>query len=500
MPNLQTIGSQAFSGCSNLKDLVLGDVVGCGENAFEGCTGTLSIQGIAEGINSFQKSKFSDIIIRTEGNGATICDNAFAESRCQNVTIEPNVILGKGVFRNCSALITVELPADMTTISEGLFDGCSGLTTMTIPESVTKIEDCAFRGCKSLPSANFPESIEAIGAYAFSDCSLLSNIRIESNVKSLGEKAFSGCTGHLFLNCELPSFTWSASPFSGSRFSKVTLGPQVTKIGDYVFDGLKQLSTVEILGTIEEIGSSSFSGCNALSSINALDRVKIIGSFAFEYCKLLTSVDIHNAIRIGNSAFKYCESLQEVLLPADLHKENIGINPFRGCTNINLDNDCLIVDDKLIALRVKERTSYVLPEHVKEIGTNFFVEEKFSSLRSFFINHHIQKIDEDAFYSFFPMFSYIYVESCNYVGKFAFSTFPSGTTSGSQNVEVEIMYANELYNGGPGILYYKGRNVPKTIDDFGSSTIYILRSMKDAFLNDPSWSQRADRIKATIPG
>ena len=190
LPNVQTIGSQAFSGCSNLKNLVLGNVVSCGENTFEGCTGTLSIQGIAEGIYSFQESKFSDIIIRTGENGNTICDYAFAESRCQNVTIEPNVILGSYVFSGCTSLTSITILEGVTEIGSYVFSGCTGLTSITIPESVTEIGESTFEGCTGLTSITIPESVTEIGQYAFYGCEELSFVKLPTSVVVIRSYAF----------------------------------------------------------------------------------------------------------------------------------------------------------------------------------------------------------------------------------------------------------------------------------------------------------------------
>ena len=49
----------------------------------------------------------------------------------------------------------MEIPASVTSIGRGAFKGCSGLTSVEIPESVTSIGRGAFRGCSGLSSMNF---------------------------------------------------------------------------------------------------------------------------------------------------------------------------------------------------------------------------------------------------------------------------------------------------------------------------------------------------------
>ena len=57
-----------------------------------------------------------------------------------------------------SAITSVEIPNNITSISNDAFFDCSGLTNITIPDSVTSIGRRAFEGCSGLMSVTLPDS------------------------------------------------------------------------------------------------------------------------------------------------------------------------------------------------------------------------------------------------------------------------------------------------------------------------------------------------------
>jgi len=58
-------------------------------------------------------------------------------------------------FFRCSNLVSITIPASVTTIGEGVFRNCTSLTSITIPNSVTTIGGDAFAGCSGLVSVRF---------------------------------------------------------------------------------------------------------------------------------------------------------------------------------------------------------------------------------------------------------------------------------------------------------------------------------------------------------
>lgn len=75
------------------------------------------------------------------------------------------------------------------------FYGCSALTTISIPQEVTSIGTDAYSHCTSLTNINLPEGLTSIGSGALSYCIGLTNISIPLGVTSIGNEAFYGCAG-----------------------------------------------------------------------------------------------------------------------------------------------------------------------------------------------------------------------------------------------------------------------------------------------------------------
>lgn len=72
-----------------------------------------------------------------------------------------------GSFQNCTALTQIGLYARVNKITEQCFYGCSSLTGIDLPDSVKSIERFAFGNCKSLSEVFIPTSVTSIASNAF---------------------------------------------------------------------------------------------------------------------------------------------------------------------------------------------------------------------------------------------------------------------------------------------------------------------------------------------
>lgn len=317
---VQTIGAEAFSGCTRLTELSIpASVTRIGSRAFAGCsglTGTLTLS--------------SDV---------SVAEDAFSD--CPNLTIVIEYApeeLYTWIAADSKATITgytgsesdIVIPETLnslpvTAIGDSAFASNTTLTSVTIPQGVTSIGSNAFSGCTGLKSISIPDSIAAVGSGAFSGCSSLTGTLTFPENAQVAQDAFTGCDN---LTVELPGtaanpsdlFEWSVSGSSititdyiGTDTAVIIPasidGLPVTAIGSYAFASTRKLTSITLPGTITTIGEKAFSYCTGLKSIVMPATISSIERYAFYYCTSLTGSISLIDTDVASSAFTGCRAL-----------------------------------------------------------------------------------------------------------------------------------------------------------------------------------------------
>lgn len=210
------IGNSAFSNCTNLTTVELGnDVTSIGKSAFLKCTQLPSIT-IGDGVISIESGAF---------NGCTALTNANIGSGA----------IGANAFQDCSSLIAVTLGDGVTSIGANAFLRCTALTSMNIGSSVRTIENFAFSGCKALEEVTI--SAAQIGNQAFRSASALKKVTLGDGVEAIPAGAFINCgMGNKNNSPELylKAGTWT----SNGQKTIVAEGAAITT-GNPVFNQIK---------------------------------------------------------------------------------------------------------------------------------------------------------------------------------------------------------------------------------------------------------------------
>ncbi len=295
--------------------------------------------------------------------GAILVSNTYSNGRGVLVFDDEVTSIGDYAFTNCRTLASITIPESVTYIGRESFGGCSNLTSITIPKSVTSLGYYAFAACNKLSEFKgefasdngrclivsgilaafapagikeytIPTSATKIGVGVFYGCDNLKNITIPKSVTKIMPYAFNGYTGSLVVNCNIPAAaSGSEGAFYGGEFKSVTIGNNVTTIGDYAFYDCSSLTSVTIGDSVTTIGYGAFSDCSSLTSVTIPDSVTTIGEWAFSDCSSLTSVTIPNSVTtIGEVAFAWCSSLTGVTIGEGV--TTIGQSAFYHCPNL----------------------------------------------------------------------------------------------------------------------------------------------------------------------
>ena len=303
------IGDNAFSGCTNLKELELPNTLEeIGRSAFDRCP----IETLTINCNITDSIRYN--LLRT--NSVT-----------NNMT---TLIIGEGI-KKIGFHTTGEWDPKM-------FDSRNKLKKVKLPESLTSIGWNTFSNCSELVEINFPPNLEAIvGDYnwgAFRYCTKLSAVDLSSCTKLtyIGANTFLGCealTGIDLSFCKkLDAIKDSA--FEGCKSLKqIKLPEDITYISTYSFKGCIGLTKLDLspytkLHTIEKGAFGDCTGLKDLSLPQSLTQIGYVvtggatdnGYGAFINCSSLTSIDLSrckNLKEIDRGSFKGCTSLTSVI-------------------------------------------------------------------------------------------------------------------------------------------------------------------------------------------
>ena len=349
---ITTISPDAFYGCSNLASITIpSTITTINSNAFLGC------------------SNLSSVYIK---DLAAWCNINFANSNA-------NPLSYASLFLNKKKIVDLEIPNDVTTISNSAFRGLKNILSVKIPGSVISIGKDAFWGCSSLisiisdiekPFAIDEDVFTSNDKDIYATALLIVPVGKRSDyMKADGWKKFTnivevgqgGYVGQTFSDNGISykigeNFTVSVVSGSTKYAGDIVIPSQVdfigktysvTSIDKSAFKDCTGLKSIKISSSIKSIGLDAFDGTTALTAVHISDiaawcNITFTDHFSnpLYYAhhlyidgKEITDLVIPSSVTsIGGYAFYRCSGLKSIVIPNGV--TTIGVSAFYGCSGL----------------------------------------------------------------------------------------------------------------------------------------------------------------------
>ncbi len=169
----------------------------------------------------------------------------------------------------------------VTTIGYNAFSSAMNITKIVLPDSIVDIDDHAFKNCAALIEVEMQDGVQKLGREIFGGCARLEKAIIPDSVVEIDQYIFKGCSSLVSITLpflgDTPDDTANANmrhlfPNDGANLSvpqtlqKVTL-TKITAVYASAFSLCQYLKCVALPATVESIAASSFSFCAELKTI-----------------------------------------------------------------------------------------------------------------------------------------------------------------------------------------------------------------------------------------
>ena len=311
-------------------------------------------------------------------------------------------------FGECTALKRVDMSAcaELTVMPAEMFSNCTSIETLLLPPNLETISPLAFgsrtgfAGLTGLKDITIPATVTSVGGYAFNGCSSLETVTFAegSQLTELGvaERADD-------------DFVTGINIFAGTtNLKKVVLPQNLTLIGVSCFEG-SGVAEINMPSSVTTIGERAFRNCVNIQKVALSPNLIYLGDEVFYGCEKLEEAPLYFGLEyLGAQAFGYT-GLKNAYIPATV--TSIAGNPFAGSTaveSLTLDPDS--ADFKMVDGVLYDKAMFTLiyypanltaetfeiPETVHEFAPGAFAGSK---LKSMVIPEQITAIADSAFQS-----------------------------------------------------------------------------------------------------
>lgn len=315
------IGAYAFADCTSLEEIEFGTIDTLGNNAFDGCT-ALKHAILPDSCTWLWTSAFK---------GCTALQSAYINA-CNSYS----GCIPSDFFNGCTSLAAVGLGESVSTFNSNCFNGCSSLTAILVGGSSLSIANSnAFKG---VTKAN---------------CYLVSgNTNIQSFANSNGfayESSTSGiCSDNTYSLTQLTySFDLKTSTLSFSGSGDMNFYENGTQPWQKFIGAVNTVSFADT-DAKSSISTTAFQGRETI--VNAdFTNIYAVGWGAFAECSNLGNLQFDSELnQIWNYAFANCTGVSEIRFTEGTDELHIYPYAFNNCTGttywINLPKNTRYID------------------------------------------------------------------------------------------------------------------------------------------------------------
>jgi len=188
------IGEHAFSGCKNLKAIVIPASVTLIDNwAFVYCASLDSIV-VSEGNKVYDSRDNCNAIIETENNLLLVgCNTTTVPETVTTIGVSNTWRGVSSAFKGRTGLTSIVIPESVTEIGRETFRDCTGLKTIVIKGKLKKIPEDVFRNCTALETITLPAGISKIDTLAFKGCTALKTVYVPAKKSDYYKQRLESC-------------------------------------------------------------------------------------------------------------------------------------------------------------------------------------------------------------------------------------------------------------------------------------------------------------------
>ena len=354
-----TIDDEAFSGCTNLKEIhCYGNVPQFGKNVFAGVNaevrylqdnpdwtqeafqnygGILTYKAVDSGeVDQGECGRTdSDEVywslaengrLTLFGNGAVQDFNVHTTNpnwnmhreNIKTVVVEEGVTyIGEGSFKQYPNLESVTLANSVKGVGVSSFYGCPKLSRISFGSNMAYVGENAFGWCDSLTRVELPKGDVQYASRAFYNCDNLTEVIIPETQTSLGSQMFRACDSLTSITIPTSVTRIGAGAFRATGITNITIPDSVTEIGAEVFVSCDNLTEVKLPAGYPALEMGMFGFCKKMTSYSIPDSVKRIERQAFEFTGLTSLTIPENVTYIGRDVFRCCNDLKTITFLGD---------------------------------------------------------------------------------------------------------------------------------------------------------------------------------------